>query len=229
MPGKTDIEQNDQTVQRAINALQAGHPVCVHDFDDREGETDLIYPASGITAEAIARLRNDAGGLICVAVSDQVAKVADLPFLADIIDHPAAEMDTLAYGDRSTFSIPVNHKDTFTGITDQDRALTIQELGTYAEKAVEGLTDQTEFAENFRTPGHVHVLKAAPGLLSERQGHTELGIALAKAAGLSPAVVVCEMLDDETGEALSVQDAKSYAQSHNLVFLEGSKIVQTLR
>jgi 3,4-dihydroxy 2-butanone 4-phosphate synthase len=215
-------------VERAIAAFQAGEPVCIHDFDDREGETDLVYPAAPVDHTDVARLRNDAGGLLCVALAPAVADAAALPYLSETLDHPAVGEDELAYGDRSSFSLTVNHHETFTGITDEDRALTIAALGEYAAAAAEGAADETTFADTFRAPGHVHLLRAAPNLLSDRQGHTELGIALAQAAGVPPAVVVCEMLDDETGTARSTADARAYADANDLVFVEGQTLVEHL-
>lgn len=209
------------SVDRAVDAFRRGEPVCIHDADDREGETDLVYPAVGVTPESVTRLRNDAGGLICVALDNAVAEAFELPFVQDVLDHPATNDHKLSYDDRSSFSLTVNHRDTETGITDRDRALTIQALGSAAMAPTE-----TEFAEQFRAPGHVHVLRAADGLLAERRGHTELGIALAQAADVSPAVVVCEMLDDVTGEALSPGDAANYADSHGLPYVEGRQLIE---
>jgi len=206
-------------VERAVDAFRAGEPVLVHDAADREGEVDLVYPAEAVTPAAVAHLRNDAGGLICVAVGDAAADAFDLPFLADVIDHPAADHGHLGYDDRSSFSLPVNHRDTFTGITDEDRALTITELARAAADP-----DDVDFAAEFRAPGHVHVLRAAPSL-SDREGHTELAVALAAEAGVAPAAVVCEMLDADTGEALSVADAKAYADREGLVYVEGSDLL----
>jgi 3,4-dihydroxy 2-butanone 4-phosphate synthase len=197
--------------------------VLVHDAADREGETDLVYPASAVTPAAVARMRNDAGGLICTALGYEVAEAFDLPFLQDAIDHPAAADHELAYDERSSFSLTVNHRDTFTGITDEDRALTITELGRAA-----AAPDEVDFAAEFRTPGHVHVLKAAPDLLGDRLGHTELGIALAEATEQAPAVVVCEMLDDETGQALPPAAARSYGERADIPYVEGSEIVERL-
>jgi 3,4-dihydroxy 2-butanone 4-phosphate synthase len=182
-----------------------------------------VYPAGAVTPEAVARLRNDAGGLVCVALSDAVADAFDLPFLHDSLTHPAAGKHNLAYDDRSSFSLPVNHRDTNTGITDEDRSLTIRELATAAADP-----DTVTFADLFRSPGHVHLLRAAPGLLAERQGHTELGIALATAAEIPPAVVVCEMLDDESGQALSPDGAKAYAERHDIPYVEGRALVKHL-
>ncbi len=216
-------------VDRAIEAFRRGEPVCVHDFDDREGETDVIYPASAVDTTAVTRMRNDAGGLICVGFSAAVADAAELPFFADAIDHPTSETEHLAYGDRSAFSLTVNHRDTFTGITDEDRALTIAELGAFAATVDDGERAGVEtFAEQFRAPGHVHLLRAADGLLDERQGHTELGIALADAAGQPPAAVVCEMLDDETGMALSPAAAREYAARNGIPYVEGEALIERL-
>ena len=215
------------SVAEAVDAFRRGQPVLIHDFDEREGETDIVYPAGAVTPTDVARLRNDAGGLVCVAVSDGVAETWDLPFLDDAFDHPAAGEHELGYDDRSSFSLPVNHRDTYTGITDEDRALTISRLGDAA--ASTPTFDAETFAAEFRSPGHVHLLRGAPNLLADRRGHTELGLALADAAELPPAVVVCEMLDDETGQARSKADARAYAERNDFPYLEGAQLLRTFR
>jgi len=215
------MAQTASSVDGAIEAFRRGQPVCIHDAADREGETDLVYPAGSVTADAVAHLRNDAGGLVCVALSDAIADAFDLPFLQEVIDHPTADSHDLAYDERSSFSLTVNHRDTRTGITDEDRSLTIRELSAGAEAP-----EETDLASEFRSPGHVHLLRAAPGLLADRRGHTELGVALAVAADLPPAVVVCEMLDGESGKALPPAGAASYADRHNIPYLEGSQLVE---
>ncbi|WP_137288527.1 3,4-dihydroxy-2-butanone-4-phosphate synthase [Natronorubrum halophilum] len=211
------------TVDSALESLRAGDPVLVHDAADREGETDLIYHAAAVDSDAVARLRNDAGGLVCVALDHDTADAFDLPFYSEEVDHPATGDHELGYDERSSFSLTVNHRDTYTGITDNDRSTTIRALGEAA-----AAVDETTFTDEFRVPGHVHLLKAAPGLLEQREGHTELGVALAEAADLSPAVVVCEMLDDETGEALTPVDARAYADRHGFAYLEGSDVLERL-
>jgi 3,4-dihydroxy 2-butanone 4-phosphate synthase len=216
-------------VDRAVAAFRDGNPVLIHDAADREGETDIVYPAGAVDADAVAHLRDDAGGLICTAVSDDVADAAGLPFLEDELDHPAAADHDLAYDDRSSFSLPVNHRETFTGITDDDRALTIRRLADAAATvARSGDYGAEEFAAEFRTPGHVHVLRGAPDLLADRRGHTELGLVLAAAAGLPPAVVVCEMLDADSGEARTPAAAREYARRNGYVYVEGAAIVDRL-
>lgn len=214
-------------LKQAINAFQSGNPVLVHDSDNREGETDLMYPAEAVTPMAVARLRNDAGGLVCVAVLDETADTWDLPFFAEMLDHPSVEDHDIPYDERSSFSLTVNHRDTFTGITDRDRALTITELASSAAAIDSGADHNVDdFAAKFRSPGHVHLLRAAPGLLDERRGHTELGLVLANAADIVPAVVVCEMLSDETGGACSTADARDYARRNGYPFIEGEDLVK---
>ncbi|EMA48386.1 3,4-dihydroxy-2-butanone 4-phosphate synthase [Halococcus morrhuae DSM 1307] len=214
---------NAEPVERAIDAMAAGGPVLVHDAADREGETDLIYPADAVTPDALARLRNDAGGLVCVALSDPVARAFDLPFAREAIDHPAADGGKLSYGDRSSFSLTVNHRDTYTGITDDDRATTITALGRAA-----AAPDEIDFADEFRAPGHVHLLRGAADGVADRRGHTELALALADTADRPPAVVVCEMLDD-AGGALSPAGAQAYAERHGLVYVEGRDLLDAFR
>ncbi|MEF8842571.1 MAG: 3,4-dihydroxy-2-butanone-4-phosphate synthase [Haloarculaceae archaeon] len=229
MPGRAGradadtVDAGTDAAGRAIAAFRHGEPVLIHDAADREGETDIVYPARAVTPRAVARMRNDAGGLVCVALSDAVSEALGLPFIQESLDHPLAADHELGYDERSSFSLTVNHRDTFTGITDEDRALTIAELGALA-----AAPERRTFEETFRAPGHVHLLRAAPDLLSDRRGHTELGIALADAADLPPSVVVCEMLDDETGGARSPSDARAYAERHGLVYVEGSTLVDRL-
>ena len=236
-PERIDAERADSTaasaddpIDRALAAFRAGDPVCIHDFADREGETDIVYPAGAVDEAAVAHMRNDAGGLICVAVADDVAEAFGLPFLADALDHPAVDDDP-AYDDRSSFSLPVNHRETFTGITDADRALTITEVANAAATAAHdpGGYSPEEFAASFRAPGHVHVLRGAPGGLDDRVGHTELGLALAAAVDAAPAAVVCEMLDDETGDALGPDAAAAYAARNDIPYVEGAALVDALR
>jgi 3,4-dihydroxy 2-butanone 4-phosphate synthase len=210
-------------VEAAIAAIRDGQPVCVHDAADREGEVDLIYPAGSVTPEAVARMRNDAGGLICVALGSAVADALDLPFLAEAVDHPVVGNGDVAYDDRSSFSLTVNHCDVRTGITDEDRARTITALAGAATNP-----DPASFAETFRSPGHVHLLRGDTDGLDGRRGHTELALALAEAANGPPAMVVCEMLDDASGEALAPAAARAYADRHEIPYVEGRRLVAAL-
>jgi 3,4-dihydroxy 2-butanone 4-phosphate synthase len=210
-------------VEAAVSAFRNGEPVLVHDDEERENETDLVFPAYSVSPKDVTRMREDAGGLVCVAIPAEVAEALCLPFYDELLDHPASDDVHLAYDERSSFSVTVNHRDTFTGITDNDRALTISELARIVR-----IPDLEEFAANFHIPGHVHLLKAAPDLLDDRRGHTELGVALARMADVPPAVVVCEMLEGMNGEAMRKSDTIEYARSQNLVHLDAASIVRAV-
>jgi 3,4-dihydroxy 2-butanone 4-phosphate synthase len=211
----------------ALADLRDGKPVLVHDFEDRENEVDMVYAASEITHDNVARLRNDAGGLVCVAVHPDAARSLGLGYLSDELaeagDERLVDAD-LDYDDRSSFSTWVNHRSTRTGVTDKDRAKTIRRVADAVETVLAG--GAFDFPSEFRAPGHVAVLRGHDALLDGRQGHTEMSLALAEEAGAVPATVVCEMLDDETGEAATVDGARRYAEENDLAFLSGEEFAR---
>ena len=216
-------------VNRAIDELKYGRFILLHDGKDREDEVDIIIPAQYVRPEHIAVMRRDAGGLICLALSNTIASRLGLLYMHDIlrmINHnsilPSIVYGNTPYGDRPSFSITINHRDTYTGVTDKDRALTISAMAAVAEKVMNGNPESgiSEFISSFKSPGHVPLLIAAKSL-SERRGHTEMAVRLAEMAGLVPAVAVCEMLDSTTFTALSVEKAYEYAKENNLCIIEG--------
>jgi 3,4-dihydroxy 2-butanone 4-phosphate synthase len=222
---------------KAIEAVRNGNMVLLFDDDDREGETDLVMPAQSVTPADVARMRHDGGGLICVAIHATAAQRLGLPFISDVLHSVSLDgyrsLRTLVekkgdipYDSRSSFSLWVNHRGTFTGITDNDRTLTINKIGEIVEKVLNG--EKIDFGRDFRSPGHVALLRAASGLLDERRGQTELSVQLALMAGICPSMVVCEMLDDRTGKALSKEDAKKYSLHYNMPFIEGKNILEAL-
>ncbi len=211
------------TLESAIEAFETGDPVLIYDGADREHEVDLLYPAHSVDPRAVTRLRNDAGGLVFVAIPSTIADAFDLPFLHDVLDHPATEYDSVGYDTRPSFSLSVNHRDTYTGVTDEDRSTTIQALAKAARNP-----STTDFAAEFRAPGHVHLLRGAAGLLAARRGHTELGLALARETENVAAVAGAEMLDDVTGRAMSPESARDYAARHELVYLDARDVFEHL-
>ena len=223
------------SISDAIKSIKDGQMILIYDFEDREGETDMVIPAVSVTPRDVAKMRVEAGGLICVAVHPKAAERICLPFMSDILKFASSNGDSLklksiceqpgdlAYDNRSSFSLWVNHRGVRTGITDIDRALTITELAKTVELAMN--INPVDLGRHFRSPGHVPVLRAARTLIRERRGQTELSIALAEMAGINPAMVVCEMLDTETGKALSKADSIAYAKKNGLVFLTGQSIV----
>jgi len=220
------------SLDKAILAMKEGKPLLVHDSDKRENEVDIVIRADVVQPRHIALMRRDGGGLICVAVHPKISKSLGLPYIQEVYEAASSKFKLLSrakandipYDERSAFSIAVNHRKTFTGVTDIDRALTISELGKLGAKAMSGsVTDG--FGKAFRSPGHVPLLIAADGILKARKGHTELVVALAEMAGVTPVVAICEMMDENTNRALSKEDAIKYAEAHGFEFLDGSDIV----
>jgi 3,4-dihydroxy 2-butanone 4-phosphate synthase len=223
------------TVEEALKDLRAGKIVLVYDSDDRERETDMIVASEFVTPPVIMQLRKEAGGLICTTAHNDIKEKFDLPFLVDVFScsakgHPVMDLlspNDIPYDTKSAFSITINHRATFTGITDTDRALTISEFAKLAKKVKGSSNEQAraEFGKTFRAPGHVHLLNASKELLVKRFGHTELSTALLVMTGLTPSATVCEMMGDD-GHALSKKEAKGYAERFDLCFLEGRQIIE---
>jgi len=214
-------------VEKASAALRAGGMVVIYDGDEREGEADLVVHARNTKPETIETLRKDGGGLICLAVDGEIAKRFGLPFYSDMLAAsklPVAAMECkkTAYGDKPAFSIQINHKDVFTGITDNDRSLTIRSMARLAEMDLGQEDAGAAFHSEFYAPGHVFLL-IGRGIKS-RRGHTELSLELARIAGLSGMTVLCEMLGE--GKALPKAEAKRYADAHGLPFVEGKEIIE---
>jgi 3,4-dihydroxy 2-butanone 4-phosphate synthase len=215
-------------IEEALAALRQGKFILLYDFDDRERETDFAIRADMVTPAHIAQMRKDGGGLICTAIPAEAAERLSLPFATEMLRNcpdTAGMVGVVPYDrqNRSSFSLWVNHRDTWTGITDNDRALTINAIADHVRRSLNG--GGADFPAEFRSPGHVAILRAADRLLHQRKGQTELSVAMALIAGITPAVTVCEMLDERSGLALSKDDARAYARNHDLVFIEGSEVV----
>ena len=222
-------------IKDAVRALRDGQVILLYDFDDRERETDLVIAAQFVTPRHVFQLRHDAGGLMCVAIDPMACSRLGIPYMADVLKFAAGSGNgfgaiesmyeragDIPYDSKSSFSLWVNHRKTYTGITDIDRALTITKLAEVTKKAMDGT--EVDFGSEFRAPGHVPLLRTSPGLLSDRRGQTELSMVLARVAGVIPATVVCEMLDGDTGRALSKEMAMEYARKHSLAFVEGREV-----
>jgi 3,4-dihydroxy 2-butanone 4-phosphate synthase len=219
----------------AGDSLAQGEPVLIFDAPDREGETDLIFLSEKATPELVRLQRRDAGGLICTAIPEEIRGRLGLPFFSELLetaesDYPIlseVRRQKLRYDSRSAFGITVNHRSNFTGVPDNDRATTIRAVGELARDAPH-LSDaelKGRFIAAFTSPGHLPLLYSAPGLLRERKGHTELAISLARMAGVSESVTVCEMLGDSGGPR-SPEAARRYADERGWVFLEGRAITE---
>jgi 3,4-dihydroxy 2-butanone 4-phosphate synthase len=212
-------------IEEAAKMLLQGKMAVIYDGDEREGEADLCFHASFASPERIQRLRKDAGGLICLSLEGKLAKRLNLPFYSDILassGHPLAKMECkkAAYGDKPAFSLAVNHKGVYTGITDNDRSLTIRKMAELAESGAGSAQLRKKFMHDFYSPGHVFLLIGRG--IENRHGHTELTLELARRAGMSGAMVLCEMLGP--GNALAKSSARAYAKRNGFAFLEGKDL-----
>lgn len=225
-------------VGQALDDLREGKFILVFDSDSREGETDFIKAAQFAEAKDVRQMRKDGGGLVILVVADDYHKKLGLPFMVDVYAaakdaHPVLEdlnPSDIPYDAKSSFSLTLNHRKTFTGITDEDRALTIKEFARVCQES-DDLDEEAArklLGENFRSPGHVYVCNASPAPLEERFGHTEYGVALLAMAGLTRVGTACEMMGDN-GKALKKEHAREYAEQHRLTFIEGKDIVEAWR
>ena len=224
-----------ENISRAITDLQNGKFVLIYDDDDREGEADIVMASEFVAPESIRTMRKDGGGLIFLMTSSEIADKLKLPFLADLFSdvddkYPVLKElipNDIPYDSKSSFSLYINHRDTFTGITDIDRGLTMNKFADLAKK-IENIDDGAAtkmFGKEFRSPGHIPICVASKNLLNERVGHTELVVSLLKMADVIPVGSGCEIMGD-TGRALSKTKAKQYADENGFVFLEGKEIIK---
>lgn len=213
----------------AADSLRRGEFVLLYDSESRENEVDMVVAAEHATPEHVARMRRHAGGVLCAAIDGALGKRMGLRYMHEMLlsDEGAAPLARGAspYGDMPTFSVSVNHRSTYTGVTDRDRAATIREVA-----ALHGSPDpRADLVSGFRAPGHVPLLLASEGLLGSRQGHTEMSVYLARLAGLSPAAAICEMMDSETYSALSPRKAREFAAHNGAPFLDGRELLEYAR
>ena len=213
----------------AADSLRRGEFVLLYDSESRENEVDMVVAAEHATPEHVARMRVHAGGLLCTALDGSLGRRLGLRYMHEILASDPGSRDLAGgaspYGDMPTFSVSVNHRSTYTGVTDRDRATTIREIAR-----LHGAPDpRAEFASGFRAPGHVHLLLAADGLLGSRQGHTEMSVYLARLAGLAPAAAICEMMDAQTYAALSPEKARAFAVQNGIPFLDGRELLEYSR
>ena len=217
-------------LESAIASLKRGEFVLLHDSAGRENEIDMVAAAEFVTPEHVARMRQHGGGLICIAIDNSFGQNLGIKYMHDILsnsdsfDSKSKEMimGLAPYGDHPTFSITINHYQTYTGITDRDRALTIREMANLFR--IEN--KRNKFVSSFKTPGHVPLLIGSRGLLASRQGHTEMSISLAQLAELVPVTAICEMMDAETYSALSFEKAQYYAKQNAIPFIDGKELIE---
>lgn len=223
------------SIEQSLKDLKNGKPVFVYDADGREEETDIVFASELVGHPEVRFLRKHGGGLVCSTVTDPIAEEIGLPFLTDIFKsakamHPVLRNtlpDTLPYDTKSAFSLTINHRKCYTGITDKDRAMTIENFGKLVGEVKEGNLDSPmdEFTRQFRVPGHVFLLRTSKDILKDRFGHTELSTAMCIMAGMAPSATICEIMGDD-GNALGRDAARKFAHENGCQYLEGKDIVE---
>lgn len=180
-------------------------------------------------------MRQDGGGLIFLMVSNDAARKLQLPYLSDLFSQISTQYpvfkelipNDIPYDTKSSFSLYINHRKTFTGITDNDRSLTMKKFAELVSiiKDKDSKTSLNAFGKEFRSPGHIPICIASSHLLNERKGHTEFVISLLQMAGLTAVGSGCEMMGSH-GKALLKEKARNYAEKNNFIFLEGKDIIK---
>lgn len=165
------------TIEEAIEDIKNGKIVIVVDDEDRENEGDFIIAAEKVTPEAVNFMAKYGRGLICVAITELRARELEL--------EPMVDFNTSKHN--TAFLVSVDYiRGTTTGISAFDRAKTIQ-----------AIVDPNSKPGDFAKPGHVFPLQAVEGGVLRRAGHTEAAVDLARLAGLYPAGVLCEIMNDD--------------------------------
>jgi 3,4-dihydroxy 2-butanone 4-phosphate synthase/GTP cyclohydrolase II len=193
-----------EDIERAIADIAAGRPVIVVDDEDRENEGDLIFAAEKATPELVAFMVRYTSGYICAPITEEEADRLDLPPMY----HTNQDRRGTAYAVAVDASEGVS-----TGISAADRARTLRLLASAD-------TRPTDLSR----PGHVVPLRAKPGGVLRRPGHTEAAIDLAVLAGMRPAGVLCEMVNDD-GTMQRRPDLEKFAVEHDLTLITIADLV----
>jgi len=195
------------SVEAAIDAFRQGKIVIVVDAEDRENEGDFVCAASAADAETVNFMLRHGRGQVCMSILPDVAKRLDLPMMVETNSAPLG----------TAFTVPVDHRSARTGITAGERAT-----------AIAAILDSESTPADFVRPGHLFPLVAKEGGVLRRAGHTEATVDLARLAGLSPAGVLCEILD-ETGNRAGHADLVAIAEQHGLEMISIEELIRYRR
>ena len=191
-------------IEDAVADIRAGKIIIVIDDEDRENEGDLVMAAEKVTGEAITFMATYGKGLICTPMEEEILKELQINSM----------LENTTDNHETAFTVSVDYKDTTTGISAYERALTISKL---LENDVK--------PEDFRRPGHVFPLAAKKNGVLERTGHTEAAVDLAKLAGLKGAGVICEVMKED-GHMARTEDLIKMAKEHNLKIITVKSLLE---
>lgn len=193
------------SVHDAVAAYREGKFVIIVDDEDRENEGDLCIAAEHITPAAINFMAHEGRGLICVSLTEERCDELDL--------HPMVEQNTSNYGTAFTISVEARGKTT-TGISAADRAATVRVL-----------VDPRSKPHDLLRPGHTFPLRAKKGGVLKRAGQTEASVDLARIAGLVPAAVICEIMNQD-GTMARVPDLLIVSEKHGIPIVSVADLIR---
>ena len=194
------------TIEEALEDFKIGKPLIVADDEDRENEGDLICSAQMVTPELINFMTKECRGLICLAISQDIARNLDLPLM---VENNTEKMKTAF-----TQSIDASEKyGVTTGISAYDRAKTVEVAIAYDSQP-----------SDLRRPGHMFPCVARMGGVLERAGHTEAVVDLARLSNHRPAGVMCEIMSDD-GHMARKDELKKFATDHNIKFITVADLI----
>jgi len=200
-----EADHTTEVVERALEELRQGRFVIVVDDQERENEGDLVLAAEHATAEAINFMARYGRGLICLALTEEDADRLRLPLMVS----DQANQESM----RTAFTVSIDARDVRTGISAAERAHTIRVA-----------TDPRSGPEDLVRPGHILPLRARPGGVLRRPGHTEAAVDLMRLAGLRQAGVICEIMNDD-GTMARERELQAFAAQHNLHLLHIADLV----
>jgi 3,4-dihydroxy 2-butanone 4-phosphate synthase / GTP cyclohydrolase II len=196
------------TIEEALEDIRDGKMVVVCDAEDRENEGDLTLAAQFATPDAINFMAKEGRGLICLALTPERCDELGLDLMAAKNESPF----------QTAFTVSIEAREgVTTGISAHDRAHTIQVA-----------IDQRSKPQDLVQPGHIFPLKAKPGGVLERTGQTEAAVDLARLAGLTPAGVICEVMNDD-GTMARVPDLVGYCRDHGLKMITVADLIEYRR
>ena len=194
----------EERFQQALEDMRSGHPVILMDDFDRENEADLIVAAEKLSVPAMAMMIRECSGIVCLCLTDDVATRLELT--------PMVVNNESRFQTAFTVTIEARQGVT-TGVSAEDRVTTIRAAIAPGAKA-----------EDLARPGHVFPLRAAPGGILSRQGHTEGSVELAQLAGLNPAAVLCELTNPD-GTMTKGDEIQRFAEQHRMTVLTIEELV----
>ncbi len=191
------------TIEEAIEDIKDGKMIIVVDDEDRENEGDLLMAAEKVRPEAINFMAKYGRGLICMPVNEDRLQKLNLQLM----------VSNNTESHQTAFTVSIDAKETTTGISAQERAMTIKKI-----------VDEQVKEEDFKRPGHVFPLEAKKGGVLKRAGHTEAAVDLSVLAGLYPAGVICEIMNED-GTMARVPELMEFASKHGLKIISIADLI----